>query len=247
MHGFAYANGQANDIGSLGGGYTVPTAISATGSVTGVSAGADGSQHAFLFSGGALQDVGTLGGTFSVGYALNAGNQIAGQSTTSTGQLHAFATEAGTLIDLGAIVETLAPGVVTESVSLAINDQGQVIGHYTVNTPSDPQMPTQTRSFIAKLNPSVGNGGGVEGGVVSLLQDLVKLSTGVGPGKSLANKAREISNAYSAGNTARSCSGLNAYRHEVAAHHGKKVPHGTALLLNAEVATIQGAMGCGGA
>jgi len=241
MHGFVYANGQASDIGSLGGDYTVPTAINAAGSVTGVSAGADGAQHAFLYSGGSPQDVGTLGGTFSAGYALNAANQIAGQSTTATGQLHAFATQSGTLIDLGALVEKLAPGVVTDSISLGINDQGQVIGHYTLSTPTDPQMPTQTRSFIANLNPS----SGVNSVVAALFQDLVRLSTGIGPGKSLANKAREASDAYSANDTARSCSGLNAYLHELSAQHGKKVAHKNATLLDGKVADIQRSMGCG--
>jgi len=239
MHGFVSANGQASDIGSLGGDYTVPTAINASGSITGVSAGLDGSQHAFLYSGGALQDVGTLGGTFSVGYALNAANQVAGQSMTASGQLHAFATQSGSLIDLGALVETLTPGSVIDSVSLGITDQGHVIGHYTVSTPSDLQMPTQTRSFMAILNPA-------DSGVPALLEELLQLSTGVGPGKSLAHKVGDIIHAYSKSDVGKSCSGLRAYQHELAAREGKKkkVLDQTASLLNQKVATIELLMGC---
>ena len=232
LHGFVYANGRLSDIGSLGGGYTVPTAISASGSITGVSAGVDGSQHAFLYSGGAMRDIGTLGGTFSVGYALNRLNQITGESMTPTGQLHAFVTQAGTLIDLGQLVEALAPSSVTESVGLGINDLGQVIGHYTVSTPSDVQMPTQARSFIATVGAS------------ALFQDLLTLSAGVGPGKSLENKARQASASYSANDTAGSCSELNAYLNEVAAQDGKKIKHPTALLLGQKVAAVMSVMDC---
>lgn len=175
-------------------------------------------------AGGAPKDVGTLGGSFSVGYALNALSQVAGESTTATGQLHAFVTQAGTgtLIDLGQQVEALAPGAVTESVAVRINDLGRVAGHYTVSTPADAQMPTQTRSFIA----TVGAGG--NSAVLALLQNMVTLSTGVGPGESLASKAQQASMSYSANETSTSCSQLQTYASEVAALSPKPQPHSEA-------------------
>ena len=235
FHGFVYSNGRASDLGSLGGDYTVPTAISNTGKITGVSAGTDGAHHAFIYSAGSpLSDLGTLGGSFSVGYALNDSDQVTGESETASGQLHAFITKQGSLLDVGATIESFYPGSVTESLGTAINSAGQVIGRYTISTPSDAAMPTQTRSFIATLPPSATN----------LFQDLLSLSLGVGPGKSLVNKVEEALTEYLVHDITGSCSTLTGYRQEVSAQNGKKISADKAALMLQKVDALRGAIGC---
>lgn len=235
LHGFVYSNGSSRDLGSLGGDYTVPTAINNSGKITGVSAGADGAHHAFIYSPGApLADLGTLGGSFSVGYALNDSNQVTGESETASGQLHAFVTKQGSLLDVGELIEGFYPGSVTESFGTQINSAGQVLGRYTISTPSDTTMPIQTRSFIATLPASATN----------LFQDLISLSTGVGPGKSLVNKLQDALAAYVAHDTAASCSSLKGYRQEVNAQNGKKISADKAALMLQKVDALRSTIGC---
>src|SRR5262249_14225474 len=126
LHGFVYTHKRSTDLGSLGGDYTVATAINSAGQVTGISAAADGQRHAFIYSTETLTDLGTLGGSFSVGYALSDQGQVAGQSMTSTGELHAFLSHDGALLDLGELVAGLAPGSVVDSVAVGMNNNGQV-------------------------------------------------------------------------------------------------------------------------
>jgi len=235
LHGFVYNNGVATDLGSLGGDYTVPTAISNTGKITGVSAGADGGHHAFLYSAGSLADLGTLGGSFSVGNALNDSDQVTGESESASGQLHAFVTQkGGGLLDIGQAVEGLTSASVTESFGIAINPAGQVVGRYTVSTPSDATMPTTTRSFIANLAASAS----------SLFQDLLSLSIGVGPGKSLIGKVQQALVAYLAHNIPASCSVLKGYEKEVDAQTGKKIGADKAAVLLQKVGELDSAVGC---
>jgi probable HAF family extracellular repeat protein len=235
LHGFVYSNGRSSDLGSLGGDYTVPTAINNGGKITGVSARADGAHHAFIYSAGSPPtDLGTLGGSFSVGYALNDSDQVTGESETASGQLHAFITKQGSLLDVGETIESFYPGNVTESFGTAINGAGQVIGRYTINTPSDTTMPTQTRSFIATLPLSATN----------LFQDLLSLSIGVGPGKSLVNKVQEALTEYLVHDTTKSCSTLTGYRQEVNAQTGKKISADKAALMLQKVDALRGAIGC---
>lgn len=234
LHGFVYANGHASDLGSLGGDYTVPTAINNFGRITGVSARSDGEHHAFIFAAGSYTDLGTLGGSFSVGYSLNDLNQVTGESETASGQLHAFATQQTQLIDIGQSVESFVPGAVTESWGTAINAAGQMIGRYIISTPLDSAMPTKTHSFIATLTPSAS----------TLFQDLLSLSAGVGPGKSLVNKARDASIEYLAHNVRASCSDLLSYQKEVSAQRGKKISESTAAVLLQKVAALKTSVGC---
>jgi probable HAF family extracellular repeat protein len=91
------------DLGSLGGGQTVPTAIDVRGDVAGYSTTATGQVHAFLLpAGGAMQDLGALGGAASYATSLNNRGDVAGYLTTASGQTHAFAVLDGQMMDLGA-------------------------------------------------------------------------------------------------------------------------------------------------
>jgi probable HAF family extracellular repeat protein len=244
QHGFLYANGSATDIGSLGGGYTVTTAISNSGKVTGISATASGERHAFIYSGnsgssgGGFEDLGTLGASPSVGYALNDSDQVTGESMTSDGTLHAFVTQNGSLVDLGPLVQALAPGSnVIESLGVDINQNGQLIGRYIISTPTDTQMPTKTRSFIASTGLSASS-------AADLFQTLLSAVAGVGPGNSLVGKVQQALVLFLAGNTSGSCSKLNAFLNEVNAQTGKKVDPQTAQQLLQEADALEGVIGC---
>jgi len=241
QHGFLYANGTATDIGSLGGGYTVTTAINNPGQVTGISGTANGERHAFIYSansdsaGAGFKDLGTLGASPSVGYALNDAGQVTGESMTSDGTLHAFVMQNGTMIDLGPPLQALAAGnTVIESLGVGINQNGQVIGHYIISTPTDSQMPTKTRSFIASTGASA----------TDLFQTLLTAVAGVGPGHSLTAKVERALVLFRAGNTRGSCSTLNAFVNEVNAQTGKKVDLQTAQRLLQDVGALDSALGC---
>lgn len=235
LHGLVYVNGKATDLDSMGGDYTVATAISSSGKITGISALTNGERHAFLYSGGSLADLGTLGGNFSVGYALNDQDQVTGQSGTTDGKLHAFVSQQGTMLDIGQTVDGFAAaGTVIESSGTGINRSGQVIGYYKIDTPSDPTLQVTTRSFIASTAQPA----------AALFQALLTSVIGVGPGQSLESKIQEALLAYLAGNTQSSCSGLNAFQHEVNAQDGKKIEHATALELIQQAVGLTTAIGC---
>ena len=135
------------NLGSLGAGGTVGSAISATGQVTGYSylstlvqdpAGCPPNYpnpkkcvehpwHAFLYSGGQMTDLGTVGGgDFSVGSAVNRSGWVAGGSATNNGGNAAFLWNGKKMIDLG----QQAPLNGSDSGANGINDSGQVVGQY---------------------------------------------------------------------------------------------------------------------
>src|SRR6516164_4323108 len=135
------------NLGSLGAGGTVGSAISATGQVTGYSylstlvqdpAGCPPNYpnpkkcvehpwHAFLYGNGQMTDLGTVGGgDFSVGSAVNLSGQVAGGSATNNGSNAAFLWNGKKMIDLGQQV----PLNGSDSGANGINDSGQVVGQY---------------------------------------------------------------------------------------------------------------------
>ena len=57
MHGFLYNNGVMQSLGTLGGSWSVPQGINASGEIYGYSATADGVGHAFLFINGKMIDL----------------------------------------------------------------------------------------------------------------------------------------------------------------------------------------------
>ena len=141
------------DLGSLGFGGSVPSAVNATGQVTGYSylltlvpdpAGCPPNYpnpkkcvehpwHAFLYSNGQMTDLGTVGGgNFSEGNAVNRSGQVAGASATNNGGSDAFLWNGKKMINLG----QQAPLNGSDSDATGINDSGQVVGRYgTTGTP----------------------------------------------------------------------------------------------------------------
>jgi probable HAF family extracellular repeat protein len=230
-HCFIYQNAQLLDPGSLGGGYCVGLGVNGNGAITGLSATASGERHAFVFSGGVMTDLGALTGGLSIGYAINDAGQVAGEAAVSEGGSHAFVYLNGTLVDLAAAIQSISSLPVTDSVALDINSSGQVIGRYSVSDVQDLQMPSKTRAFVATP-------------VGLLLQNLLDRLVGVGPGKSLASKIAEAQASYAAQDTARTCSILSAFSHELSAQSGKKVDGLLATELQGEATAIQSAMVC---
>ena len=116
------------DLGSLGGGVTVATAINTSGQVTGYSylpkkQGAT-VYHAFLWTNGKMTDLGELGGAgspgggLSEGHAINDAGQVVGYATDTAGDLDAALWNGRKI--------TLLPGLNPDAIG--INDSGQIIG-----------------------------------------------------------------------------------------------------------------------
>lgn len=148
-HAVVWIDGQAIDLGTLGGVSSQAFAINNGGAVIGVAANdvpdpysaAIGpcsgwdcwtvatQQRAFRWKDGTMEDLGTLGGPDAVAYYLNAYGQVAGVSytnntpspTTGNPTQDPFLWERGKMIDLGGLGGTY-------SVVAGLNNKGQVTG-----------------------------------------------------------------------------------------------------------------------
>jgi len=144
-------------LGNLGYGVSDPSAINASGQVTGLSHLSTSITyscpthynpkrtcvyhpgHAFLYSNGTMTDLGTLGGSGlnndSDGNAINRSGEVAGWADTATaGVIHAALWTGTTTVDLGALAP-LSSG--SYSIADGINDFGQVVGYWA---PSKSQL-----------------------------------------------------------------------------------------------------------
>lgn len=117
-------HGNMIDLGTLGGLNSGGSAINGSGKVAGYSQTNSGQYHAFVTdANGGLTDLGTLGGLASYGRDINASGIVTGQAHTADAVYHAFVTNnSGELVDLGSLSYS--------SSGMAINDLGQVVGHY---------------------------------------------------------------------------------------------------------------------
>ncbi|MDH3733777.1 MAG: hypothetical protein OEU54_09595 [Gemmatimonadota bacterium] len=111
---------QAYDLGALGPGTSISTAINGRGEIVGFSDTGTGATHAFLWRRGEMIDLGTLGGIHSFAYGINARGVVVGMSYTATGEEHAFVWENGVMRSLD------VPG--QHSLARAINGRGLVVG-----------------------------------------------------------------------------------------------------------------------
>jgi probable HAF family extracellular repeat protein len=109
------------DLGTLGGAYSIATAINGAGQVAG-EADAGGADHAYFFDGTTMNDLGTFGGADSHAFGVNSSGQVAGFAAYSSGVEHAFLASGGSLQDLGTLGGAYSYG-------LAVNDAGQVAGY----------------------------------------------------------------------------------------------------------------------
>lgn len=127
----SYGSG-LTDIGALSAnGSCVPTAINSSGMIVGGSNNGQAT-HAFLYDGRQFYDLGTLGGNISTASGINDLGQIVGNASIASGEKRAFLYTAGSMRNLG-----MPAGAAGNSYARAINNQGQVIGHYTLNSESN--------------------------------------------------------------------------------------------------------------
>jgi probable HAF family extracellular repeat protein len=127
-----YGGGWTN-LGTLGGGESLPGGINNSNQVAGKSLTSGGVNHAFLWTPGAtngvagnlqMRDSGTLGGSLSEGYAVNRSGQVTGYAQTSKSDDHAFRYSNGVMTDIGTLLGNNLPN----SYGYGINDSGHVAG-----------------------------------------------------------------------------------------------------------------------
>jgi len=153
------ASGALKDLGTLGGTYSVGTAINASAQVSGSAyTTGDDALHAFLYD-GTMNDLGTLGGPHSNGQGINDSGQVTGTSqTTGDAVYHAFLYD-GTMHDLGTLGGT-------ESGGTGINDSGQVTGFSftTGNTARHAFLYDGTMHDLGTLGGTESRGTGINAG-----------------------------------------------------------------------------------
>jgi probable HAF family extracellular repeat protein len=108
------------DLGTLGGDFSIACDVNAAGEVAGWATTTSGSPHAFVWRGGQMLDLGTLDGGWSRAHGINDAGDVAG--TASVGRAgHAFLMRRGVMRDLG----TLGGD---GSRACDVNNAGEVVG-----------------------------------------------------------------------------------------------------------------------
>jgi probable HAF family extracellular repeat protein len=121
-----HAQGQSlNDLGTLGGNYSIAYAVSANGSVVvGGARNTSNENRAFRWTSAGMVDLGTLGGNYSAAYAVSAnGSVVVGYANNASNQGRAFRWTSAGMVDLG----TLGGN---DSYARAVSADGSVVvGH----------------------------------------------------------------------------------------------------------------------
>ncbi len=105
-HAFLWKNGVFQDLGTLGGGTSIPEAMDDIGDVVGLSTlPGEAHIHPFLWKNGTMKDLGTLpGDTDADAEAVNPSGEVVGISATDT-SARAFIWSNGVMTDLNTLID----------------------------------------------------------------------------------------------------------------------------------------------
>lgn len=125
-------------------------------------------------------------------------------------------------------------------------------GTILVTTDGGPQTVTYTGITATTFTGAAGGTGILSTGnavvqaqgVADQLADLLAQVTGFGPGKSLANKVKEIQGYVAANDTTNACTKLNDFLSEVAAQTGKHLTPEQAASFTTQASNIRATLGC---
>ena len=126
FRGFIYDGTSMTDLGTLGGSFTMPSAINGSGVIVGTSSTASQPNHAFRYADGTMTSIAPPGSTSSEGIDINENGAIAGSYLEADGDRRAFRLD-GTTFDL---IPALGG---TFATSMDINEAGQVVGYSTTD------------------------------------------------------------------------------------------------------------------
>ena len=149
--------------------------------------------------------------------------------------------------DLTVNATSAAGAVVTFAASAVDETDGSVATTCTATSGSAFAIGTTAVSCTA--TDAAGNEGSASFtitvvGASGQLENLAAAVTGVGPGRSFSAQVAGIRAALAAGQTARACSALNAFRNHVRAQSGKSISATTATGLIADAIRIGAVVGC---
>ena len=125
---FVLSGKQSRAIPSLGGTFSVPTAISSKTHVVGFSTlKGDETVHGYAWQPGGIKDLGTLGGDDSIALGVNSSGQVVGWAETAGGMYRATLWANGKTTD----INTLLPSDSGWQLIVAggINEKGQIAGY----------------------------------------------------------------------------------------------------------------------
>ena len=127
--GFVWKAGKMTKMGTLGGAWSLGTAINNKGQITGQAYLKNGAAHAFIASCAtcALKDLGTFTGSTSSlwGNAINDSGVVVGRSTFQN-TYHAFVYSGGKIKDLNSMIPAGSGWILIEADG--INTSGQIVG-----------------------------------------------------------------------------------------------------------------------
>jgi len=160
-HAFFWRNDGSpmQDLGSLGGPNSSPSALNDAGQVAGVADKKSGATHAFawLNDGTAMKDLGTLGGSSSSASDINFYGQVTGSAALAGGASHAFLwRNDGTKIqDLNSLIDSADPlkAHVTLTSGAFINDAGDIVAYGTDDRTGTKNLPYLLQGTVLTLAP----------------------------------------------------------------------------------------------
>ncbi len=165
-----WQNGQASDLGDLGGGTAVAQGINQDGVVVGASTRSAGIVFKPFLWDGSMRELPTLGGANGGATDVNRARQVVGGADDAQGRTRAFLWQNNLITDLGSLTSD------GTSTALAINEAGQIAGYSGRETSSQ-------RAFLWE-NGTMRDLGSLEAGAFAAAGDVNASGVVVGTTKS---------------------------------------------------------------